>query len=209
MRKGTVLSIKGLKIGSFISKNNILVILVALFIAGIAIGTFSYQKLNILAEYSDTYIQRFISQRFESSFFSVVLNSFMESMLMLLILFTFGTSMLGVILAPFSLLARGVLYGGVTALLYSDYSVKGIAFNAVLVLPSAIILISALLLASRESVKFSLIIARMSLPGSSSFNLSVDFKNYCGRYLFITMLVLVSALADAVLSCSFMGSLKL
>ena len=44
MRKGTVLSIKGLKIGSFISKNNILVILVALFIAGIAIGTFSYQK---------------------------------------------------------------------------------------------------------------------------------------------------------------------
>lgn len=209
MRKGTVLSIKSLKIGNFIAKNNVLVILVALFIAGIAAGTFSYHKVHILAEYSNTYIERFILQRFESSFFSVVLNSFMESMLMLLILFTFGTSMMGVILAPFSLFARGVLYGSVTALLYSDYSVKGIAFNAVLVLPPAILLISALLLASSESVRFSLIIAKMSLPGSSPFNLSVDFRSYCGRYLFITLLVLASALTDAVLSCSFMSGLKL
>ncbi len=209
MKKGTVLSLKNLKFTDFMAKNNILVILILLFILGLAAGTFSGLKISVLSEYSDDYLKRFISERTNATFFSVTLDSFMGSALTLLLTFAAGTSMLGVILVPTIFLLRGVLYGSVSALLYSEYSVKGIAFNAVLIIPAAIVFIISLILSSRESIKFSLIIAKMTLPGSPSPNLSADFKNYCGRYLFICLLVLASALVDAVLSCSFLDSLTL
>lgn len=209
MRKGTVLSLKGLKLNGFIIKNNILILMTVLFIIGITAGTFAVGGVKPLRQYSSLYLEDFISDRTGTAFIKILLDSFMRSMLTLLVIFTFGTSMLGVVLAPLSLAARGVLYGGVTALLYSDYGVKGIAFNAVLVLPNAIVFIIALLLATRESVRFSLVIARMSLPATPSANLSFDFKTYCGRYLFISLIVLASAVTDAVLSHSFMSSLKL
>lgn len=209
MRKGKVLSLKNFRLADFISKNNILVILVAFITAGVAVGIFSESKLQVLSDYSASYVERFIALRSGESFVSVALSSFMSSALVLLALFASGTSMLGVIIVPFLAALRGVLYGGVSALLYSEYSVKGIAFNAVLIVPSAFIFVIALLLAARESTRFSLMMAKMSLPGAPSVNLAFDFKNYCGRYLFIIIIALASALTDAVLSCSFLDSLIL
>ena len=208
MRKGTVLSLKNFKLADFISKNNILVLLVLFFLAGITAGTFAEAKISFLSEYAVTYIERFTGERIDASFVSVALDSFMSAGITLLLIFAAGTSMLGVVLVPLIAAVRGLLYGSVSALLYSEYSVRGIAFNAVLIIPSAIFIIS-MLLAARESVRFSIVIAKMSLPGTPAVNLSFDFKNYCGRYLFILLIAMASALTDAVLSCSFMTSLAL
>lgn len=209
MRKGKVLSLKNFRFTEFVAKNNILAVLVVLITAGVAVGIFTESKLQVLSQYSASYVERFAALRSGESFVSVALSSFMSSALVLLVLFAAGTSMLGVVLVPFLAALQGVFYGGVSALLYSEYSVKGIAFNAVLIVPSAFVFVVALLLAARESMHFSLIIAKMSLPGSPSVNLSFDFKNYCGRYLFIVLIALASALTDAVLSCSFLDSLML
>lgn len=209
MRKGKVLSLKNFRFMEFVAKNNILAVLVVLITAGVAVGIFTEAKLQLLSKYSASYVERFVALRSGESFLSVALSSFMSSALVLLALFAAGTSMLGVVLVPFLAALRGVFYGGVSALLYSEYSVKGIAFNAVLIVPSAFIFVIALLLAARESMRFSLLIAKMSLPGSPSVNLAFDFKNYCGRYLFIALIALASALTDAVLSCSFLDSLIL
>lgn len=209
MRKGTVVSLKNFKLTDFFVKNNILVILVVLFIAGIAVGTFSEPKISRLSEYAADFLKSYIADRTDASFLSVALHSFMSSMLILLAVFAAGASMLGVVLVPVIPFLRGMFYGCLSAQLYSEYAVKGVAFNAVMVIPSAIILIIALLLASRESVKFSLVLAKMSLPTAPVANLSQDFKNYCGRYLFICFIALASALIDAVLSCTLMANFLL
>lgn len=209
MRKGKVLSLKNFSFARFISRNNILSLFVVLIVAGVAVGIFTESKLKVLSDYSALYLERFILLRSGESFLSIALSSFMGSALVLLILFAAGTSILGVIFVPFLAVFRGVFYGGISALLYSEYAVKGIAFNAVLIIPSAFVFVIALLLASRESMRFSILIAKISLPGSASVNLSFDFKNYCGRYLFIVLIALASALTDAVLSCSFLDSLML
>lgn len=209
MRKGKVLSLKNFSFARFISRNNILSLFVVLIVAGVAVGIFTESKLKVLSDYSALYLERFILLRSGESFLSIALSSFMGSALVLLILFAAGTSILGVIFVPFLAVLRGVFYGGISALLYSEYAVKGIAFNAVLIIPSAFVFVIALLLASRESMRFSILIAKISLPGSASVNLSFDFKNYCGRYLFIVLIALASALTDAVLSCSFLDSLML
>lgn len=209
MRKGKVLSLKNFKLTEFVTKNNILAVLVVLIIAGVSVGIFTESRIQVLSNYSTTYVERFIALRSGESFLSVALSSFMSSALVLLVLFAAGTSMLGVILVPFIAALIGLFYGGISALLYSEYSVKGIAFNAVLIVPSAFVFLIALLLAGRESMRFSLLMAKMTLPGSPSVNLAFDFKNYCGRYLFIAFILLASALTDAVLSCSFLDSLML
>lgn len=209
MRKGKVLSLKNLKFTEFLAKNNILTILMILITAGIAVGIFTESRFEMLSRYSVSYVGRFVTLRSGESFLSIALNSFMSSALVLLALFAAGTSMLGVVLVPFLAVLKGVFYGGVSALLYSEYSVKGIAFNAVLIVPFTLVFIIAFLLAARESMRFSLVIAKISLPGAQSVNLSYDFKNFCGRYLFIALITLASALTDAVLSCSFLDSLML
>ena len=209
MRKGKVLSLKNFKLTEFVTKNNILAVLVVLIVAGVSVGIFTESRIQVLSNYSTTYVERFIALRSGESFLSVALSSFMSSALVLLMLFAAGTSMLGVILVPFIAALIGLFYGGISALLYSEYSVKGIAFNAVLIVPSAFVFLIALLLAGRESMRFSLLMAKMTLPGSPSVNLAFDFKNYCGRYLFIAFILLASALTDAVLSCSFLDSLML
>lgn len=209
MRKGKVLSLKNFKLTEFVTKNNILAVLVVLIVAGVSVGIFTESRIQVLSNYSTTYVERFIALRSGESFLSVALSSFMSSALVLLVLFAAGTSMLGVILVPFIAALIGLFYGGISALLYSEYSVKGIAFNAVLIVPSAFVFLIALLLAGRESMRFSLLMAKMTLPGSPAVNLAFDFKNYCGRYLFIAFILLASALTDAVLSCSFLDSLML
>ena len=209
MQKGKVLSLKNFKLADFVARNNILTILVVLIAGGIAVGIFTQSKIQLLSEYSADYLERFIALRSGESFVSVALSSFMGSALVLLLLFAAGTSMLGVVLVPLLTAVRGMFFGGVSALLYSQYAVKGIAFNAVLIIPSAFVFVIALLLAARESMRFSILIAKISLPGSPSVNLAFDFKNYCGRYLFIALIALASALTDAVLSCSFLDSLIL
>ena len=209
MQKGKVLSLKNFKLADFVARNNILTILVVLIAGGIAVGIFTQSKIQLISEYSADYLERFIALRSGESFVSVALSSFMGSALVLLLLFAAGTSMLGVVLVPLLTAVRGMFFGGVSALLYSQYAVKGIAFNAVLIIPSAFVFVIALLLAARESMRFSVLIAKISLPGSPSVNLAFDFKNYCGRYLFIALIVLASALVDAVLSCSFLDSLIL
>ena len=128
---------------------------------------------------------------------------------MLLAVFAAGTSVLGVVLVPIAAAVRCVLYGSVSALLYSQYSVKGIAFNAVLIIPTEIIFAVALLLAARESVRFSLGMAKLTLPSASPVNLSADFRSYCSKYILICLLTLLSAIIDAVMSCSFGASLAL
>lgn len=209
MKKGTVLSLKKIRFSELAAKNNILVILVLLFVAGIIAGTFSVSHVKALSDYSEKYIEKFISVRTRASFISVTAESFVGSALTLLLTFAAGASLLGVVFVPMLFFLKGALCGGVSAFLCIEYSVKGIAFNAVLVVPATIVFVTAFILAAREAVKFSLVIAKITLPGTPALNLAVDFKNYCGRYLFICLIVLASALTDAVLSCSFLSSLAL
>ena len=118
MKKGTVLSLKRIRLSEFIIKNNVLVLLVLLFIAGIAVGTFAGERIVGLSDYSADYLERFVAERSDASFLSVTLNSFAGSALVLLAVFAAGTSVLGVVLVPIAAAVRCVLYGSVSALLY-------------------------------------------------------------------------------------------
>lgn len=209
MRRGTVLNLKRLGLSEFFVKNNISLQLALLFAAGVAAGAVSGNRLKGFSELSLEYFGRFITERTEASFLSVFIGSFVSRAIILMLVFATGTTLLGVVLSPAAAVFHCMLYGSFSATLYSEYSVKGIAFNAVLVIPCEIIFAVALLLAVRESVKLSLVVARLTLPNTPAGNLSADFRAFCNKYLLICLPVLASALADAAMLRAFGKALML
>lgn len=200
MKKGTVLRLKGARFFEFIAKNNILVIIISVLVVGIITGIFCVNKVSFITLFAKGYLGNFAIIRQSSHFLKIFFNSFMSLMFLMLVVFGFGSSIVGVAVVPITAFLKGVSYGAISAYLYSTYSVKGVAFNAVLIIPAAIVFIIAFLLALREAIQFSVHLAKLTFPKTPSTNLHRDFKNYCGRFLFISLIVLVSSIIDGLIS---------
>lgn len=200
MRKGTVLSFKKLRLFDIVYKNNFLIVMLILFVAGIVFGVFSVKDNSALTNSVSNYLKDFSKVRSDGSFLGILTDSFLSNLLVLAVVFAFGSSVVGVVVVPLFVAYKGVFYGAVSAFLYSEHSIKGVAFNAVLLVPFSLIFIIAFLLAARESLQFSLIISKMTLPNSSQINLNRDFKTYCVRFIFIAGIVMASAVVDALIS---------
>lgn len=210
MPKGTIVDLKNFsKPIEFISKNNILIVLTVFFLVGLSFGIFSIGKYPVFDEWNNSYLNNFIDSRMLGGFLNIAVKSFFTSMIYVVMCFVFGASMLGVVLVPFVIAFMGFTYGGVTALLYATYSLKGIAIHAVLILPFSIIFVTALLIAAKQSLSYSLLLANLTLPRTAPQNLSFSFKNYCIKYLFVIILVIFSAIVDAVISGNFLETFNI
>ena len=203
MQRGRVLNLSRLKLTGFLLENKILIISLFLFILGIIFGTsavFDYSKIN---DFTKTFVTDFIQLRNNAVFFKIFLSSFLRSVMTLLIFLIFGTSIFGVVTVPLTLTVCGVFYGSIVSYIYSEFALKGIAFNAVIFLPSSIIFIIVLLLACREAVNFSLKISSLTVSKSVSYNISNQFKRFLIMLLIFVGFSLVSALVDATVSSAF------
>lgn len=210
MQRGTVLNLRGLKkVFEVFSANSRLIILTLFFAFGFLAAVFTFGKNEEIVLMANNYIEEFISSRANVGFFALLVHSFLNSMLFLVLCFICGSSMLGVILVPLLVFLKGFVYGAVTAVLYFEYSLKGIAFHAVVIMPPAILFIIALILAAMEAIRFSLFLARQTLPQSVPTSLSLVFKRFCFKFLIFSSIVLMSALLDAFISCNFLPTFNL
>lgn len=210
MKKGKVLSFKGCnRLVGFIIENNLLIILSLFFIAGLCFGVFTFDKYDFLKEFSGGYIEDFINSRTDYSFLHITFSSFFDSLLFVLVVFAFGASLLGIVFVPLAVCFKGYIFGCIAALLYSEYALKGVAFHAVIILPASIVFLIAFILCALESVRFSLILAKLTFPTCVPQNLSYVFKNYCSRYLLYCLIILFSALIDALISTNFLNRFSL
>lgn len=204
MQKGRVLSLRRFGIAEFLNKNMFLISILSFLVLGMVLGVFLFDNISTLNEYSAEYLAEYIAQRTNVAFLKMLLDSFIGALAVLFIFFILGASLFGVITVPLAITLKGFLQGGVTAYIYSNYGLKGIAFNAVIFIPSSIIFLIVLLLASRESIKFSIKITSLTLPKTMPLNLTFDFKNYSTRYLLYVFLSFLSAFIDSVLSVGLM-----
>ena len=210
MKKGRVISFKSCNnLLRFFSHNTLLIFFCIIFIIGILFGVFCYGKNDFLKELIDKYITDFISFRTDNKVFDVFIKSFFTSLLVFVISFSFGTSLSGAIFIPLLLFFIAFIFGEISALLYSEYSLNGFAFHTVIILPSAIIFIISLIFSCIESIKFSILISKLTLPATVPQNLSHYFKYYCFKYIIYILIVLISAITDALISVNFIDNFKL
>ncbi len=209
MQKGRVLSLRQFGISEFLQKNSYLLVLTTCLIVGIFLGVFIFDDLKVLSDYPKEYITEYISARTDRSFVKIMFSSVLEFWAVLFLSFLLGSSLFGVVTVPFLVIANGFFYGGITAYLYSTYSIKGIAFNAIVFMPSVIIFIIVLLVAARESIRFSLKLSSLTLNKTLPFSLSQDFRDYSIKYLIFAVAVIFSSLVDALVSVGLMKHFNL
>lgn len=210
MQRGRVLKFRGLdSVFDFFRQNKFLIILFSFYLFGTIFGVFSYGRLNLFSFDSAEFIEKFIADRTDATFFKIVADSMFTDLLIMLICFVCGSSLMGTVLVPFYISFFALFHGQTAAMLYAEYSLRGIAFHTVIILPSAVLLTVALILAARESVRFSLNLANLTLPTATPKILFYDFKDYCARYLVISVILLLSAILDAVISRNLLGKISI
>lgn len=205
MKKGRVVNLKFLSSATFFTtKNKILILSSVLLIIGLIFGVASLKKNDLIFNFVSAYSENFISARNTASFLNIFINSFLESFGFIFLIFYFGTSIFGVVFLPFFIAFRGYLYGATAAFLYSEYLLKGVALNAIIVLPGALFFMIAFLLSSCEAFKFSFALANQTFYSGEYKNLSLYFKNYCYKYLLYIILLILSAVTDTLISLNFL-----
>lgn len=204
MQKGRVFSLKRFGLLEVLNKNAFLLTILLFLVVGIILGVFLFDDISKITDYADDFITEFVDLRTNNAFLKIFSSSFFSSIMFLFLFFVLGASIFGIVTIPIALTAKGFLQGAVSAYLYSEYGLKGIAFNAVIYIPSTIIFIIILLLASKESISFSLKISSLTIPKTLPLNLAYDFKNYSIKYLLFVLATVFSAVVDAMLSLGLM-----
>lgn len=204
MRKGIIVNLKRFKLLDYVTLNKVFILLCVLFITGITIGSVIYPKNLTISEFSKDFFENYITVHNSNSFFKKLFSGFLKYLAVLLLYFLSGTSMLGVAVIPFLTVWQGIAFGNISAYLYAEHALKGIAFNAIILVPPSIIFTICTFFAAKESINFSLLLAKLTLPKSKPANIYIDFRKYCARFIVFVAVSFVAAMADVALNLLFL-----
>ena len=183
MRKGIIVNLKRFKILDYVTLNKIFIVLCIVFIVGIAIGSIVFSKNNWLSQTTESLFKSYILVHSGNAFFKKLLVCFSRYLIVLVLY---------------------LLFGSLSAQLYSSHGLSGIAFNAIILIPSAVIFTICCFFAARYAIDFSLLIAKLTLPRSKPASLYINFKNYCVKFLIFIVVSLICAIIDIVLTLLFL-----
>ncbi|MBR5472811.1 MAG: hypothetical protein IKU82_02360 [Clostridia bacterium] len=204
MRKGIIVNLKRVKILDYVTLNKIFIALCGIFILGIALGTTVLSKNNFLSQNAEHLINNYIELHNGNLFFKKLLLCSLKYFAIIILYFLSGTSMLGVAVTPFITLWQGIIFGCITSYIYSTHGLNGIAFNAIILIPSSIFFIMCCFFAAKYAINFSLAIAKLTLPQSKASSLYMQFKDYCIKYLIFAAMSLICSTLEIILNLLFL-----
>lgn len=179
------------------------------FLSGFAAGVFLTDKNAKICQFAKEYTDGFLQLRVQGSLFAVFSSTLFIFFVFLLLIFIFGTSVAGPALIPTFVALRGILVGSLVSVIYSQYSLKGIVFNTLVMIPPTVISVIVLILAAGKAMQMSLQIAKITLPETAPKNFSIAFKKYCIDFIVYSIPTALAALLDAWLSVKLLSVLNL
>lgn len=203
--------VKGKKKTNFIetvNQNNSLIFTVFCFLLGLLIGVLIFKFKSAEKGYYSSEFKNLYSE-LSGGFLSILINSLLRQLPFAAAMFLSGTCMVGAVMVPTVVAIRGISLGLSMGYLYATYSLTGIVFNLLILIPSAVISALALILSARESLGFSLSLARLAMPGAKKPEIEQDFKLYCLRQLFVLLIFTVAALIQTFMAISFISFFEL
>ena len=187
----------------YLRKISLIKVLFVLFVLGMIYGAalIGLNQDEALGQLGGV-MQRFISKRAEQSVIVTLISSFSSSMVLIIILFLIGFFSIGQPIAFFVPVFQGLGVGLSTAYLYSSRGVGGVLFCLLLIVPSAFISTFALILGSRESIRFSSKNLKTLFPQKFNQNMKGELGLYLKRFAALTFFQATSAIVDAI--CTFL-----
>lgn len=186
--------------------DRLLVLLALLYFLGVVLGTVLYctadtDKTDIL----DGIAADMILARSGQSFLEILVNSFSGSFVLLLICFFLGFC---VISPPAEMLIpmfRGLGAGAATAAMYRMYGLHGAGVSALLIVPNAVLSAFVLIIAARESVRFSAALYSVSF-GRETERERPDVRLYYTKFIILSAGLALSAMIDSALTLVSAGT---
>ncbi len=204
MQRGRVINFSKIRILEFLKSNLFLFICFLFLIIGTVVGLIIFDDFKLLTNFIKQFFENYIDLRQTGTFIKITLLSFLNALSIFMLLFMAGTSLFGVITVPLSVMLCGIFYGSSVAYLYAEFALKGVAFNAVIFLPSSLLLLIFLIFASRLSLIFSVELARLTLPNSFRGDLFLQFKDYSIKFLLLVLGSFSAALIDGLTATSML-----
>lgn len=204
MQRGRVINFSKIKILEFLKSNLFLFICFLFLIIGTVVGLIIFDDFKLLTNFIKQFFENYIDLRQTGTFLKITLFSFLNALSIFMLMFMAGTSLFGVITVPLSVMLCGIFYGSSVAYLYAEFALKGVAFNAVIFLPSSLVLLIFLIFASRLSLIFSVELVRLTLPNSLRGDLFLQFKDYSIKFLLLALCSVSAALIDGLTATSML-----
>ena len=179
-----------------------LVALAAVFLAGMAAGAVYARTADPqILERLDFLFAGNFRARATASFLSIFSASFASSFLFVFACFLCGLSMWGMFFIPVIPFFRGFGLGLTSGYLYAAYGGTGILFNFAVILPGAFVCCFSVLVAAREGIGFSKLLA----SGGSLPVKRTKLRLYLLRFGAALGIAFFAALLDLFLSACFGG----
>ena len=204
MPRGKVFNLSKYHVLEFV-KQNINLLISFLFVSlGLVLGLIFFDEFKLIFNLIKQFFEGYITLRKNSGFLKITLFSYLKILLLFMVLFVSGSSLFGIVTIPITLFGCGFFYGSAVAYLYSQFALKGVAFNAVIFLPSSLVLLLVLVFVARQAMLFSLHLARLTLPNSFQGDLFLKFKDYSLKFLFLTLSAFSASVLDGVTAISML-----
>ena len=172
------------------------------FLLGFLISVLTFKLKNTNGNFYAPEFKEYISA-YSGKWLKILTSAALQILPFAAVVFISGTSMIGSVITPLITALRGAELGFIMSYLYVHFSLNGIIFNLLILIPSAVLTSFALVLSGREAFGFSLSLARLAVPDAKSVTLDKDFKIYCMRQLFIMLLYIAGLLLQVIMSLSF------
>ena len=187
---------------SYAKENRLLVFFLTVFCLGIVFGGFSIRYFEANETDLSNLFQQFVSLR-TRAFTHILFSSLFSCVFPVFLLYCFGLFVYGYVPCFLLLFVQGITHGVVCGYIYSTYGLKGVAFVLLVVLPPAFIGTIILLVGSKVSFQFAVILSKTYFSDMVLVQPTIYFKRYHCKYLILLGFAMFAALADSLLSRVF------
>lgn len=196
---------------SGVMKNNQkLIILTVIFICGLFLGAIAVKNTSdTLADRLQILIENFCLVRSQQSIFVNFLSMFGTECIFLLPAMIFGICVVGEPILWLLPLVKGMGIGIISAYLYSNHSLNGMLYFAVILLAPSVFSVAALLLGCKESILMTRDINRILFVSNKHGGNTEFLKLYILRYIVLFASVLLSSGLGAFLTFAFSSKISL
>lgn len=186
-------------------RDSLLALLAALYFLGVVLGTVLYCTLDAERKKTlDDIAEDFVSGRLGNTFWETMVNSFSGAFIMLVVCFALGSCVIAQPAEVFVPLFRGLGVGAAIAGMYGRFGVSGVGVSALLIVPNAVLSAFALIMASREAVRFSSALYGMTF-GKTTADARPDVRLYLTKFVILCAVLALSAFSDGVITFASAG----
>ena len=200
MKKGRVLSLKRTGLFKIANKDKTKIFLFFLLILGIVFGVFLFSDKHNISVFIGKFADFYIKSHSYSKFLKVFCSSLLFFTIIDLVFLISSVSLSGAITIPVFVLFLGYTFGSFLSFNYSNYSLKGLAFNAVMIIPVFVSYFIVLVNTAKFSFTFALTLSSIVINNDKPVKVSLEFVSLIKRYSTLVLFTILISFIDALLS---------